>query len=824
MAQESDVLLTTLITGSGVFVLLLVLLEILRRVFPRQYQYRHLLSTYYPLITDPNGKRIWAPPVQPTHIPLSWIPATYSVKDADIARHISIDAVVLIRFLRSLAYVYLALSVLTLTTLCTAYATGPHKNLDETDPLFTSGVLIITMSNVQRGGPQLWATWIVEVVIMVVMYGFGYRDYERFTWYARKSKATRSARNFAALVSEIPEELACEEGVRMVLERVYEKEQIVKVFVYVRRNALDRAKIQWANVLRAKERAMWSMVNKLDGERPVHECPKRRCCGACGGVGEEEKKMVDSIKYYAEEQERLRVEIQRAQEKCRVRDAKARVGNVITTVKEKEDGSDAHYDDEHEEYMHEMVENVHHDDDGGGGGALDGSAGEWNSRCAVVVFRTMHAAAMARQTQLWKHPDEFVIEAAPEPKEIRWHKLGIPSSRSAPGKVITFLLCVGITLLWSPVSIAIAALSNLEALTQIEALSWLRPILSWPSWILGIIQGVLPPLLINILSVLISLLFRLIITRGRHFSQGQVEDTLRNYYFVFLVFGHFLYVLISGSILSQLSAILSDVTQFITLLARAVPASSIYFCNYIFFGCFISFPQLLSQWIRIFQRGWVSYGLMFFPRTERDYRRLDSGMSSMFLYFKFYSVPLLIHLIAMVYSSVAPLINVFAFLYFTIAYWTCKHNLCFTHYNAFSTGGYYYFGVYACMITSLFVKQVFMIVLFSVFGAPAQALLEAMFLVTSIIVTVVTFKRFGRLSRRSSIVTIMDSYGRTIGKEDEVAPRYVRQYEPPSLQPLPFVYDLSGVTEQQADMYGLDLNVGNSDQGVVGEVPLAPRL
>jgi len=847
---DAAILETSLITGVSFLIFFIILLEILRPLFPRQYKYRERLRNYYPEFKDMNGRQIWIPSQLPTKRPLSWIPATFAVKESDIAKHISLDAVVFLRFLRSTMYLYLALSILTCVTLLPAYATGPNKALDASDPKYVSGVLILTMSNVERGGPQLVATFLVEIGVMITVYGFYYSDYKRYTFYARKSLAMRKASNFAVLIADIPLRINNDEIVYRIMDRLFHK-QIAAIYLYNHRKSLDRMKFLWVRSLERKERRELEFhrkmvkFNKKNANGNEKKSPKRSEIDVDKKWCVSSNEKVDEILWWTQRQVFLWNQVKRLQFKCdrnlqqllfqselkqSYADEMKRLSKAESTISlDKPNGIDAapnsaaNVDRESgtnsgtkdEEVGNVVARSLREESKflGFGDKNMDEFENEIvkgdMSRCAVAVFKTRHAAALACQTQIWDKADRFTIIHAPDASAIRWWKLGVAHRYKNVGSVLTFMACFTIILLWSPISLGISALSNLTTLAQVEWLSWLEPILSWPQWILDLIQGMVPMLLLNLFSVLISLLFRLIITRGRHYSQGEVEDRLRNYYFLFLVFGHFLYVLVSGSILSQLDVILSDFASFVNILATSIPAQSIYFMNYVLYGAFITFPQLLSQWIRIFQRLWIYYGLGVNPQTERELRRVDAGMSSFFLYFKFYALPLTVNLVSIVYSSVAPLINIFALVYFGIAYFTCKHNICFTNYNVFDYGGRYYHGVFSSLVVSLIIKQVFMVILFSVFARPVLSALEALFFISSVVCTIYISKKFFRLSRSGSIVSIFDAYGEVINEDDEVTAEFIQAYVPPSLKPLPKPYDLSGIPREDAKISGLDLDIGN---------------
>ncbi|KAA8495251.1 CSC1-like protein [Porphyridium purpureum] len=754
-STSGNVLVTTTITGVILVVAFLIVHDVFRRIFKRNYEYRSLLNSYLDFV-DYNGRRVWVPDRTPNKWPLSWIPATYSVEISDIATHVSLDAAVYLQFYKSSARLYLMIAILTCTTLIPAYMTGGYKDLDPDDPAYVDGILITTMTNVDPGSRSvLWLTFLMEVFVMATVYAWYYYDYVKFAWLARRKFARRTPENFAVLVSDIPDEMRSEEALYALFDRLYPGE-VAKVYYYTERSYIDRMKIFYRKALEKKERAMYVCVHsakKLKGQHPTQKIGGNKC--KCGCKRKVPKDVVDRIEYWGEEQERLWT------------------------------------------YIHEAQRNPAPEKSKDTGGA-------------IVIFNSIHTASMAAQTQLWYRKSELGVMRAPQPAAVRWWKFKMPYRAKIPWSITTFFLNVLIIIAYSPISLFVSALSSIPSLVQIPGLEWLSFLLSWPQWILNLIQGLVPPLLLALFSVLISLLQRLIITRGRHFGQQEVEDRLRNYYTAFLFVAHFFYVLIGGSVFDQLSLFFQTGEFDWEQLASVIPAQSIFFMNYVLYNACFSFPYLFSGLVRLMQRWWIIYGLVVLPKTEREWRRVDGGMSSFFLYFKFYGLGMVVNLICIVYSTVAPVINLFAVLYFTLAFWVCKYQMCFTQYNAWSAEGYYFHGVFAFNVVSLFIKQFFMIFLFTLNGAAVQATLEAIFFVSSIAIFTVIRSRFGRISRYGSIASIFDSYGKTIGAEDYLPKRYLKAYIPPSLQRLPDPYDLSGLTAEEAEAHGLDLEFKNN--------------
>jgi len=747
-------------------VLMSTLFELFRRWHPRIFRLREYVATHDYGVVTPSGKPIWYPPSAPSSLPLSWIPATWKIREIEIAKHISVDAVVYLRYLRSQLLLFTALTVLTFCTLMPVYATGPNKNREESDPRYIDGVLVLSMSNLDSdSNAKLWVTWIVEVFIMIIVYSFYYSDFQRYSFYAQKDLASRAPKAFAVIIYDVPERLRRSEIIYSIFDRIYPGEVASARILQVVPEALKK-KMAYTGALTNRELAIWRTNAASNHEQPTIR-PKAEGAGPCGGKGEPR----NAVEYWHEQEQQLRTEHE-------------------ILVKQYAEAAPTVFEDSL---------NI------GAGEKLPTDDTEYTSastRVAIVMFKTLHTASQAAQTQIWYRPGEFIVKRAPEPAAINWPKLMRSKKTDLPAKMIVLGIVVLICLFWGAISVAISALGNLTALSQVSGFQWLEPVLTWPAWLLGLIEGFLPPLLLMILAKLAPVIFRVMLNMCRYLWLMEIEIAVRNYYYLFLFLTSFVFILVSGSILSQLQTLIENPTQILDILATSIPAQALFFLNLVLQSSFIGFPLQHTQLPRVLLR-WILL-LVVRPKTDRQRQKIDLGPGHFFLYFKFYALSMLTSLIAIVYSSIAPLINLFAAVYFLIAYWVCKHEIAFTHIVPFQSGGLMWRGCFWGLMINLFFKQLCMIGLFSVFKAPVQAALEAIFLLSSIFLAVLVHKRFSRLSRHGALMSVFDSYGSTIGKEDEIAPRYLKAYTYPGLVPIQDPTNLSGVTDAEIAALGFE--------------------
>ena len=215
-------------------------------------------------------------------------------------------------------------------------------------------------------------------------------------------------------------------------------------------------------------------------------------------------------------------------------------------------------------------------------------------RSAFIRFNTQSAAYMASQTLLNSAPlclSAKHIDVSVE--EIRWSSL---SRRWWNRYVRIGLVWIAIASLLITWAIPVAFTGFLSQITTLgDSVSWLRWIAGASAWLSGIIQGVLPQLMLVVLTVLLPLILRIVTGWQGLLTETAVELSLQKYYFVFLFVQNFLTVSFSSSITAIAQDILHGLDSAPALLARNLPKASNYFFSYLILqGLSVSAGALLQ--------------------------------------------------------------------------------------------------------------------------------------------------------------------------------------------------------------------------------------
>jgi len=139
----------------------------------------------------------------------------------------------------------------------------------------------------------------------------------------------------------------------------------------------------------------------------------------------------------------------------------------------------------------------------------------------------------------------------------------------------------------------------------------------------------------------------------------------------------------------------------------------------------ITFPLLLIQLPRILYRPFTR--IICGHKTPRQRYNLNKFMS-MFPYYKFYALASCHALIALVYSTMAPLICAFITVYMILAYFCMKYCLVFCYFHPSSGGGSHFRGFFQHMYIALYIKTGTMIALFTITTQYVPAFLELLLL------------------------------------------------------------------------------------------------
>mmetsp|Transcript_534 Transcript_534/g.1825 ORF Transcript_534/g.1825 Transcript_534/m.1825 type:complete len:775 (-) Transcript_534:177-2501(-) len=692
-SDSASVLLSVLIGLAGLL-LIWVLFEVLRTLIPRLYYYRWFLSQYEDIV-DYDGKRVFCHPLPGRGI-LGWLLPTVAVDLDSMAQTHGLDAVMFLRFLRTSAYMFGVLSIGTAALLMPIYATGQNKNLPPDHPQFVTGINILSIANLTAKDGRLWGTLVAEFVTAIIIYIFTYYDYKKFVWLRRRYKARRIPCNFSSVVTEVPSDSLNEASIRDFFETIIPG-SVAEVHHVLDATSTLRKIRGYVREVSQYEIALWRDANsETPGEPQLAKVKNSR-------TGKKEK--LNPIVHHKQRAQEIEREVLQEQEE--------RDPQVMP-----------------------------------------------QTTSAIVLFKDIATASILSQSTIWKTTSSWKVHPGWDPGAINWSKLAASDRGRKPITIIGNVLIIFITIFWGLVIVSIQALENFSTLAKVPGFEFLqRFAVTGNRVLLTLVQGVLPSLLLMLLLKLIPLIFRQILNRQKIYALPLIETRIRNFFYVFLIFSNFVYVVISGTILQELDVIIRNPTLIVQQLAVGIPKQGVFMMKYVLLNALVGYPLYVLDPGRLIVRYFM---LLFGGKTERQNRNADR-IFSQFFYFKFYALSMMISLLGSVYTTIAPLINAFTALYFFIGYLSCKFKLLYTCYYPAGPVGYWQYGgimhegCFSGMLVAMLIHQVSMVVLFGIYQAVAQAVIEVLLLAGTVYFIIAVQRKFSTLAATGSLAEIIQS-------------------------------------------------------------------
>ncbi|KAL5338571.1 hypothetical protein BJX70DRAFT_398518 [Aspergillus crustosus] len=625
-SNSASSLVTVLIPSLVIAVVMVLIFVILRRSERRMYMPR----TYLGFLRD-NDRT----PPSSTGL-TGWIKDMYKLPDTYVLQHHSMDAYLLLRFLKIVTLICFVGALITFPILFPINATGGNgmKQLD-----------VLSFSNVSE---ENYARFFAHALVAWVFVGFVFFTVTRESlFYINLRQAYSLSRSYASrlssrtvLFTSVPEEYQSREKIRFMfganqVKNVWlttdTKELADKVddrdSAAFKLEAAETKLIRLANAARLKalkkggadeSQTATETTGEDDGEsgsvasrwlkpkdRPTHRLKPL--------IG----KKVDTINWARSEIERLTPEIEQLQSLHRSGEAK-----LVSSV---------------------FVEFYHQAD-------------------AQAAFQSV-----AHNLPLHMAPRYVGLD----PTQIIWSNLRIKWWERIVRYAGSIAFVGALVIFWAIPTAFVGSLSNIDSLTdRVKFLSFINDI---PDWIKGAVTGLLPTILMAVLMALLPIVLRLMAKIGGAPSLAAVELTTQNFYFLFQVVQVFLVVTLASSASSVVTAIINDPTSAASLLANKIPTASNFYISYIILqGLSFSSGALLQITGLIIGK---ILGRLLDNTPRKMYKRWSNlaglGWGTV------YPVFTLLVVIAITYSCIAPLVLGFATIGLYLFYFAYRYNLLY---------------------------------------------------------------------------------------------------------------------------------------------------
>ncbi|CAK9213165.1 unnamed protein product [Sphagnum troendelagicum] len=628
-------------------------------------------NIYYPARIL-NGQGVPGGPGKKKPGPFAWIREAYMASEDDILAIAGLDATVYIRFFTTVLEI-LGFSALICLPLLIPLAVTSHNNADQyaaSSNNTYSNIDNLSMSNLPPASMKIWAFFAAAFWVSLVTYYVLLKAYKHILKLRvqHESSQTAEPQQYAALVRDIPKPGAHETRT----------EQVDTFFRQLHPGTYEKCiiicKLKKALKLYKK---LVKARKKLEHAEAVYELSKRKGgegkrptnkTGFWGLIGSK----VDSIDYYKEQIKELTpklvVEQKRVQE-------------------EEQEGA------------------------------------------ALVFFNNRRSAAEAAQVRHAKYAMEWQVLPAPEPREVVWSNLAKPVWKRSVTEAIVYIIVIVVILFYM---IPIAFVSTLTTLNNLVKLVPFIKAIVKITVLNTVLQAYLPQIALVLFMALLPRLLLVLSTAEGIPSQSQIVRATAGKYFYFEVFNVFLGVTIFGTIFSSLEGIKTLVSttfsanELVDLFGSKLPPVASYFITYValrfFIGYGLALSRVLSLTIYHLKRKYVCK-----TQTELE----EAWAPGAFSYHTNIPNDLLIATIALCYSVIAPLVLVFALLYFAIGWVVNRHQALNVQVPDFESEGRMWPHIHNRILAALFVSQLTMLGYFAVKKFPYAPVLIILPVITA---------------------------------------------------------------------------------------------
>lgn len=655
-------------------------------------------------------------PALPTGF-FNWIPAFWKTPDLHALQHQSLDAYLFLRFLKVLVAICFFGACLTWPILFPINATGGGTS-QELDILTYGNIDASTMAGKNRFFAHALVSWIFYgfVLYMILRENIYYINL-RQAFLLSPFYANRISSRTVLFVS-VPDEYLDERKLRKVFG-----ESVRRVWITGDSEKIDDLVEERDKVAMKLEKAEVKLIQLANGERikaekkggdtsnrdnteldaepgsvaarwiPQKKRPTHRL-GPLGLVG----KKVDTIEWSRSELHRLVPETAAAQEKYRSGDYK-KINSVFIEFATQADAESA--------------------------------------------FQVLahHQALQMSPKYIGVTPGEIVWSAL----KVSWWQRVV--RRFAVVAFITVLI-----IFWAIPVAVVGAISNINSL--IEMLPWLSFINKMPSFLLGVITGLLPSVALAILMSLVPIIMRLCAKLSGEPSLSRVELFTQNAYFAFQVVQVFLITTMSSAAPAVIEGIANNPGSIPTMLAENIPkASNFYLPYFVVQGLGIA-ANVISQVV-----GFAIFTLVykFLAKTPRAMYKKWSSLSAL-SWGSLLPVYTNIAVISLVYATIAPLVLGFGTIGIGFFWLAWRYNVLFVTDTGVDTRGLIYPRALKQLLVGVYIAEICMVGLFAASTAFGPMVLMIAFLV---------FTALFHITMNNAMAPLLANLPRTLAAEED---------------------------------------------------------
>ncbi|KAJ5951839.1 uncharacterized protein N7479_010252 [Penicillium vulpinum] len=344
-----------------------------------------------------------------------------------------------------------------------------------------------------------------------------------------------------------------------------------------------------------------------------------------------------------------------------------------------------------------------------------------------------------------------------DPTQVIWSNLRIKWWERLGRHTATVAFVCAMIIFWAIPTAVVGAISNIDSLTNM--VPFLKFIDSVPSWIKGVITGLLPTIMMAVLMALVPIILRLMAKLGGDPSLAAVELTVQNWFFAFQIVQVFLVVTIASAATSVVTAIINNPASAASLLAEKIPKASNFYISYIVLqGLSFSAGALLQITGLILGK---VLGRLLDSTPRKIYTRWSSlaGLGWGTVYPSF----TLLTVVAIVYSCIAPLVMGFGTIGLYLFYFAYRYNMLYVSNATIDTQGRCYTRGLQHLTVGCYLSMVCLIGLFAMGSGANRMALGPLILMIIFLIFVILY----HLAMNSAMEPLLNYLPKNLEAEEE---------------------------------------------------------
>ncbi|KAG0333902.1 hypothetical protein BG004_000644, partial [Podila humilis] len=355
---------------------------------------------------------------------------------------------------------------------------------------------------------------------------------------------------------------------------------------------------------------------------------------------------------------------------------------------------------------------------------------------AFIQFHTQFAAHSAVQTVV--HPTPFQMSpmfAEISPLDVNWTCMNIDTVQRKGRRLVSLAAATGLVLLWSIPVVFVSSIANIAALVKIFGfLAFLQDL---PAAVVGIIQGILPPLFLGILMALLPIILTMMSQFEGHVRFSSVTLAVMSKYFFFLVVNVLLISALGGGFISTFGSVKGkdfSPMEIINIMSEKLPKASTFFCTYALLQGLTGPVKELLQIVPLVLNYVFTKVLAKSPRQIWNVQ----GRLSSVNYGTLFPPQTLMFCIGILFSTIAPLVLPFVAFYFTMYYFVYRHQFLYVYSQPLETGGLAFPVAVRQAYTGIFIFEITVFGIFLLKQSAIPVLPQLVLMALTIVITIMS--------------------------------------------------------------------------------------